>query len=611
MKAIFTALITFVFSHSIIGQTVGDLTLAHTFNHTLDPSSCQTIVNTSYSLIIENSFVGDQVTVNYFQGIPNLQQTNTTGASPWIISNFFQNETNFSDFMVTGNLLEENVNTFIYKVKVGTDSIINPIQYQGGPLFSLTIPNPCTYFTIQGNVYDDADASCTFTPGDSPYNNFQYIHFRAYPNMAVGFMQSGVANGFYSTNFLPQQLVDSMEVFLPSFYQFIFPQTGCVQTSYMLTAENHTGKDFILDCSSLSTDVVVDAFQAGAVRPFLNFGIQPMVGNLGCQLYSGVLKIVPDPNVSYNAGLSQNPADWVDGDTLFFNFTNLNNATGGGFWQSFLGQVNFTADGSLNIGDSVCFEIISSYPMADINPLNNQVTRCFPVVNSYDPNNKEVTPVGIGSEGFIAVNTQKLKYKINFQNTGNAPALKVVLIDTLDASKLIPSTLRILGTSHSMEPNWLSNNIIQFVYEDINLPDSTTDLLGSQGFVVFEIDMVQGLSEGDEIKNKAEIYFDTNEPIITNFALNTIEFGETNSLNELQSNGLAVYPNPTKSMVRVHSLEDIQSINVFSMNGQKMVGYYDLNTKEIEIDLSNFDSGVYIIEAMLHSNVSYTRIIKQ
>src|SRR5690606_24025306 len=50
---------------------------------------------------------------------------------------------------------------------------------------------------------------------------------------------------------------------------------------------------------------------------------------------------------------------------------------------------------------------------------------------------------------------------------------------------------------------------------------------------------------------KVEIYFDTNDPIVTNHAVNTIEFPDENdlSVDEIASEGLKVYPNPTDGIV--------------------------------------------------------------
>lgn len=47
---------------------------------------------------------------------------------------------------------------------------------------------------------------------------------------------------------------------------------------------------------------------------------------------------------------------------------------------------------------------------------------------SWDPNNKLVLPAGEGIDGNIQGN-EELTYTINFQNTGTAPAVNVVLHD--------------------------------------------------------------------------------------------------------------------------------------------------------------------------------------
>ena len=57
-------------------------------------------------------------------------------------------------------------------------------------------------------------------------------------------------------------------------------------------------------------------------------------------------------------------------------------------------------------------------------------THCEEIIGSYDPNDKIVTPKGIGEEHFIEANTY-LEYKIRFQNTGNDTAFQVVLVLSL------------------------------------------------------------------------------------------------------------------------------------------------------------------------------------
>jgi len=60
------------------------------------------------------------------------------------------------------------------------------------------------------------------------------------------------------------------------------------------------------------------------------------------------------------------------------------------------------------------------------------------------------------------------------------------------------------------------NNLLKFDFQDIFLPDSTTNFEGSQGYVMYAIRADSTIAEGTLIENTADIYFDLNPPIITN-----------------------------------------------------------------------------------------------
>ena len=140
---------------------------------------------------------------------------------------------------------------------------------------------------------------------------------------------------------------------------------------------------------------------------------------------------------------------------------------------------------------------------------------------AYDPNDKRVQPAGYEEPHFIAVD-QELEYTVRFQNTGNSPAINVVVEDTI-SEFLDISTLDIKGASHNMQVEINeSERLIRFVFPEIMLPDSTCCLEESQGFVAFAMAPLVGLADGTEINNDAYIYFDNNEAIITNETWSTI-----------------------------------------------------------------------------------------
>ena len=96
-------------------------------------------------------------------------------------------------------------------------------------------------------------------------------------------------------------------------------------------------------------------------------------------------------------------------------------------------------------------------------------------------------------------------YILRFQNLGTAPAFDVVIRDTLSEHFDI-SSIRPGVASHDYTFHLEGNGVAVFTFENINLPDSTSNPEGSQGFVTFSIRQNEDLPLGTVIKNDAAIY---------------------------------------------------------------------------------------------------------
>ena len=151
---------------------------------------------------------------------------------------------------------------------------------------------------------------------------------------------------------------------------------------------------------------------------------------------------------------------------------------------------------------------------------------CSPIVDSYDPNDKQVVPTGIREEHFTQEESE-LEYTIRFQNTGTDTAYTVVIVDTL-SEHLDLSTLRLGVASHPVE--WTLSGrgvpVLTWRFNQIDLPDSNRNEPASHGFVKFKIAMKKELPRGTMVANQAGIYFDYNSPIITNATFNTVGLPE-------------------------------------------------------------------------------------
>ncbi len=150
---------------------------------------------------------------------------------------------------------------------------------------------------------------------------------------------------------------------------------------------------------------------------------------------------------------------------------------------------------------------------------------CQIIIGSYDPNDKQAVPRGIGEQHIVAKN-EEIEFKIRFQNTGTADAINIFILDTLDLQNLDFSTLRMGIVSHEYTTE-LTGNVLRINFDNIHLPDSTTNEPASHGFVKYHIRTKSNLNGGEIISNTANIYFDYNAPITTNTTQHTINQAPT------------------------------------------------------------------------------------
>jgi len=139
---------------------------------------------------------------------------------------------------------------------------------------------------------------------------------------------------------------------------------------------------------------------------------------------------------------------------------------------------------------------------------------CTQNIGAFDPNDKQGFPVGYGEAHYIRPGTE-LEYLIRFQNTGTDTAFTVRIVDTLSLW-LDPTTIRPGVSSHTYQFNFTGQGIAEFLFENILLPDSNVNQVASNGFVKFSVSPRADAPLETLIENSAAIYFDFNEPVITN-----------------------------------------------------------------------------------------------
>ncbi len=235
---------------------------------------------------------------------------------------------------------------------------------------------------------------------------------------------------------------------------------------------------------------------------------------------------------------------------------------------------------------------------------------------SYDPNDKLAETSQKNGINYI-LKGDKLLYTIRFQNSGNDTAFNVVIKDTLN-EKLDVNSLEIINSSHSdnMTVEISQNRVLIFRFNDIKLPDSTTNYSGSQGFVTFRVSTVESIEHNDIVQNTGYIYFDSNPAILTNNVKVTYwDSIPTLSIAYLKfDNNIKIYPNPAMNELILEFDQEQRVTTTLKLmdSGGKEVhsGIINPGVQMVNIDLSRLSKGVYFIQICTNKKAIVEKFVK-
>lgn len=357
---------------------------------------------------------------------------------------------------------------------------------------------------------------------------------------------------------------------------------GSINVTVGAVGQTYPGNDFALHFISNIQDLKVTLTDSRTPRPNFPRSYIITYENTGTVTMNGTVNFVMDASQSYT---SANPAPTtINGNTYTWSFTGLLP------FESRNIQVSEVCPATVPLG-TILHDSAWIIPIAgDVTPADNSDTLSATVVNSFDPNEKTVSPAGIGAAGYISGN-EDLTYTIRFQNTGTAPAIDVVVEDTI-SPMLDLSTFTMLSASHNYS-YMITGRVVKWVFHNIMLADSTSNEPASHGFVKFSIMPNTGLQDGTVLNNTGYIYFDLNPAVVTNTTINTVSI--TGMPGATSNSKVEVKPNPASNEVSFlfDKSIDAQEIVLFDIAG-KEVKRMQVTDPSIRLSVNDLDKGVYL-----------------
>ncbi|WP_284653751.1 DUF7619 domain-containing protein [Flavobacterium terrisoli] len=425
-----------------------------------------------------------------------------------------------------------------------------------------------TFNGVRIGIDDGANAGATFTA-----NSGSYFFFVQEPNITLS----------------------------PSFENPTYFNVSPSSVTLNFPTNNNTTQtqDFCMERNGIHNDLEITLIPTSPARPGFDATYSIHYRNKGTDIQSGSVTLsFDDTKIDL---VSANPtASSAATNSLTWNFSNLQP------FESRLIRLTFninspTETPAVNNGDILSYTAVVNGAV-DETPSDNTSTLNQIVFNSFDPNDKTCIE---GTSIVPSMVGQYVHYVIRFENTGSANAQNIVVRDMIDTTKFDITSLVPQTGSHPFVTRISSNNRVEFIFENINLP---FDNANNDGYVAFKIKTKPTLVVGNTFSNSASIYFDYNFPIVTDTFTTTVQALGNQDFEF--SSMFTLSPVPTKNILKIATKETVvmSSVSIYNTLGQLV----QVNTNPGEtIDVSALQSGSYFIKIISDKGSVTGKFIKE
>lgn len=115
------------------------------------------------------------------------------------------------------------------------------------------------------------------------------------------------------------------------------------------------------------------------------------------------------------------------------------------------------------------------------------------------------------------------------------------------------------------------------------------------------------------VYNKASIFFNFGVNGATagekTYYFDDVKFGAALGVNSFEASKVKMYPNPTNSQFTIEANNTIERVALYNVLGQEVVAN-QFNSNSVTIDISNLQTGVYVVKTLIAGVTSTSRIVK-
>ncbi len=437
----------------------------------------------------------------------------------------------------------------------------------------------------EGTVFMDDNDNGVKESNEAPLDNIQ-VGLSAPDAWFSFYMTNTKSDGTYALGVTPS-LQDTLRPFLSSSYiEHINPPNRIV-------GNGGDGLDFGIKLMPGIQDLAIAGNYLGSPRPGKQLDIVLYYSNAGTLPSDETVSIKLDNHLNYLHATP--PPNAIFGDSLVWSFAQMPLFSNGKIF------VTTNVPGNTPLSTLITSNCYILSPNLDINLSNNLRILSDTVKNAFDPNVKKVEPAdGLTHEEISA--GKEILYTIQFQNTGNYPADQVRITDLLDTALYYPSCRLVVASHEVTSFRLMPGGLLEMIFDNIQLSDSNSNEIASHGFVTFGIQRKKAHDNYYVVRNEAAIYFDSNEPVLTNLVTTPIKTLSVSTQTPYQANfpdALRIYPNPAYQNITISTEGKFIGLGLLTIqntSGQVCSQFYVTDSsRPIEVNVTGLPNGLYLI----------------